>query len=264
MMNVIIAEDLVYVEKYTVGYEELKERAAEYPPDEVSGITGIPVDDIQKLAREYARVQPSVIRIGVAIERHPGGGQAVRALASLPALFGAWRRVGGGILQLPLWAFPVKWDTLMRPEWITPNTRVLNQWRLGPALTGEMDLDPPIKSLFMYNSNPLVVAPEQSKILAGLAREDLFTVVSEQFMTDTALQVDIVLPATTQLEQYEIMFSWGHFYLSLNQPAIEPLGEAVPKRSSSAAWRTSWVSMTRTGNATISRWPSTPSTGTRR
>ncbi|WP_207956075.1 molybdopterin-containing oxidoreductase family protein [Rubrobacter marinus] len=233
MMNVIISEGLIdrdYVENYTVGYEELAERAAEYPPDLVAGITGVPADDIRKLAREYATQQPSVIRLGVAIERHPGGGQAVRALASLPALVGAWRRVGGGILQLPLWAFPIKWDGLMRPDWIRPNTRVLNQWHLGRALTGEMDLDPPIKSLMVYNSNPAVVAPEQRKVLAGLAREDLFTVVSEQFMTDTALHADLVLPAATQLEQYDMMFSWGHFYLSLNQPAIDPLGEAVPNR----------------------------------
>ncbi len=162
------------------------------------------------------------------MERHSGGGQTVQALTCLPALVGAWRHVGGGILQLPVWAFPVKWDSLMRPEWITPGTRVLNQWKLGAALTGELHLDPPIRSLFVYNSNPMVVAPEQEKIVAGLAREDLFTVVSEHFITDTARYADIVLPATTQMEQHEIMFSWGHFYLTLNQRAIAPRGEAVP------------------------------------
>lgn len=231
MINVIVSEDLIdhdYVDDYTVGFDDLKARAAEYPPEKVSAITGIPADDIRKLAREYATTQPSVIRIGVAIERHAGGGQTVRAAACLPALVGAWRNVGGGILQLPIWAFPVKWDGLMRPDWITPGTRVLNQWRLGPALTGEEKLDPPIKSLFVYNSNPMIVTPEQAKIADGLAREDLFTVVSEQFLTDTARYADIVLPATTQLEQFDIMFSWGHLYLSLNMPAIEPLGEAVP------------------------------------
>ena len=152
----------------------------------------------------------------------------MRAIASLPGLTGAWRNVGGGILQLPFWAFPLKWDVLQRPELIQPGTRVLNQWLLGPALTGELDLDPPIKGLFVYNSNPVVVAPDQEKTVAGLAREDLFTVVSEQYLTDTADFADIVLPATTQLEQFDIMFSWGHLYISLNQPAIEPLGEAVP------------------------------------
>jgi len=231
MINVITAENLVdrdYVQTYTVGYEELVERAKQFPPEKVARITGIPADDIRKLAREYASTRPSVIRIGVAVERHSGGGQTVRALTCLPALVGAWRDVGGGILQLPIWAFPVKWDALMRPEWIKPGTRVLNQWKLGAALTGELKLDPPIQSLVVYNANPMVVAPEQEKIIQGLAREDLFTVVSEHFVTDTARYADIVLPATTQMEQYDIMFSWGHFYLSLNQRAIAPRGEAVP------------------------------------
>jgi anaerobic selenocysteine-containing dehydrogenase len=231
MINIIVSEGLTdkdYVEKYTVGYDELAERAKEYPPEKVAAITGIPADDIRKLAREYATTRPSVIRIGVAVERHSGGGQTVRALTCLPALIGAWREVGGGILQLPIWAFPVKWDALLRPDWIKPGTRVLNQWKLGAALTGEMQLDPPIQSLFVFNANPAVVVGEQDKVLKGLAREDLFTVVSEHFVTDTARFADIVLPATTQMEQYDIMFSWGHFYLSLNPPAIKPQGEAVP------------------------------------
>jgi anaerobic selenocysteine-containing dehydrogenase len=231
MMHVIIAEGLVdqdYVDRHTAGYPELKEHVRQYSPEWAARVTGIPAEDIRTLAREYATTQPSVIRIGVAIERHTGGGQAVRAIASLPALVGGWRRPGGGILQLPIWAFPIKWELLMRPEFIRPGTRIINQWRLGPALTGELGLDPPVKALFVYNSNPMVVAPDQEKIAAGLAREDLFTVVSEQFLTDTADFADIVLPATTQLEQFDIMFSWGHHYLSLNQPAIEPLGETVP------------------------------------
>ncbi len=231
MINVITTEGLIdkeYVERYTVGYDELVDRASEYTPEKVASITGIDAEDIRKLAREYATTRPSVIRIGVAVERHSGGGQTVRALTCLPALVGAWRDVGGGILQLPIWAFPVNWDGLMRPDWIKPGTRVLNQWKLGAALTGELELDPPIKSLFVYNANPMVVAPEQEKVIDGLLREDLFTVVSEQFITDTARYADIVLPATTQMEQHDIMFSWGHFYLSLNQQAISPRGEAVP------------------------------------
>ena len=230
MMHVIIDERLVdvhYVEKYTVGYAELKERVREYTPERVSQISGVPAADVRRLAREYATVQPSVIRIGVAIERHAGGGQTVRALSCLPALVGAWRRPGGGLLQMPIWAFPLKWDILLRPDLIRPGTRVINQWRLGPALTGELGLTPPIKALFVYNCNPVVVVPEQDKIVAGLSREDLFTVVSEQFPTDTTDFADVVLPATTQLEQFDIMYSWGHLYLSLNMPAIPPLGEAV-------------------------------------
>src|SRR5215475_9161710 len=230
MMNVIISEDLVdhdYVRNYTEGFEELRDRVQAYSPERVAEITNISPQDIRTLAREYATTQPSVIRIGVAIERHTGGGQTVRAAACLPALVGAWRRVGGGLLQMPIWAFPVKWENLMRSDWIKPGTRVLNQWRLGPALTGEEPLDPPIKSLFVYNSNPAIVVPEQEKIIQGLKREDIFTVVSEQFLTDTARYADILLPATTQLEQFDLMFSWGHLYLSLNQQAIAPLGESV-------------------------------------
>jgi anaerobic selenocysteine-containing dehydrogenase len=231
MMNVIIADGLVdrdYVNNYTVGYDELKERAAQFPPEKVAALTGIAASDVRKLAREFATIQPSVIRMGVGIERHAGGGNAVRALSCLPALVGSWRHCGGGILHMPIWAFPVNWDAVSRPDWIKPGTPVINQWRLGRALTGELPLKTQIQSLFVYNSNPMVVVPEQEKVERGLAREDLFTVVSEQFLTDTALFADIVLPATTQLEQFDLMFSWGHLYLTLNEPAIAPLGEAVP------------------------------------
>ena len=231
MMNVIIGRGLVdsdYVANYTVGYEELAERVEQYTPEWASPITGVPVDDIVTLATEYATTAPAAIRIGVAVERHAGGGQTVRSIACLPALVGAWRHVGGGLLQLPLWAFPINWGTLHGADMIRPGTRVVNQFQLGPALTGGLGLDPPIKALFVYNSNPVTQASHQDLTLQGLARDDLFTVVSEQFLTDTADYADIVLPATTQLEQFDLMFSWGHFYLSLNQPAIEPLGEAVP------------------------------------
>ncbi|TXL76669.1 molybdopterin oxidoreductase family protein [Vineibacter terrae] len=230
MMNVIIAEGLVdrdYVEKHTVGFDELEERAAQFPPDKVAAITGVAADDVRRLAREFATTQPSVIRMGVAIERSAGGGNTVRALSCLPALVGSWRHCGGGILHMPIWAFPVNWDAVSRPDWIRPGTPVVNQWRLGQALMGELPLTTPIQSLFVFNSNPMVVIAEQEKLERGLAREDLFTVVSEQFLTDTALYADIVLPATTQLEQFDLMFSWGHLYLTLNEPAIAPLGEAV-------------------------------------
>jgi anaerobic selenocysteine-containing dehydrogenase len=231
MMHVIINEGLTddaYIRDHTVGFEELRERVQQYTPEFAAAETGLDAADIRTLAREYAAAEPSLIRIGVAIERHAGGGQTVRALASLPALVGAWRKVGGGILQLPLWAFPVNWPAFLGAELIKPGTRVLNQFNLGRNLNGEARLDPPIKALMVYNSNPLVVCPEQEKMVEGLEREDLFTVVSEHFMTDTADYADLVLPATSQLEQHDIMFSWGHLYVSLNQPAIEPLGEAIP------------------------------------
>ena len=229
MMHVIITEGLTdeaYVRDHTVGYEELVERVQQYTPEWAETETGIPAADIRTLAREYATSEPSMIRIGVAIERHAGGGQTVRSIACLPALVGAWRKVGGGLLQLPLWAFPVNWGALMHPELATPGTRVINQFSLGQALTGEL-AGPPVNALMVYNSNPLIVCPDQDKMVAGLSREDLFTVVSDHFLTDTARYADIVLPATTQLEQKDIMFSWGHLYVALNTPAIEPLGEAV-------------------------------------
>jgi anaerobic selenocysteine-containing dehydrogenase len=246
LIHVITTEGLIdrdYVDNYSIGYDELAERAAIYTPDYVSGITGIAADDIRTLAREYATTPPAVIRIGVAVERHAGGGQTVRAISCLPALIGAWRHVGGGLLQLPIWAFPVKWDVLMRPDLQGEDLRIVNLWQLGPVLTGELGFDPPIKSLFVYNANPMAMVTEQGKIEAGLAREDLFTVVSEHFMTDTARFADIVLPATTQLEQKDLMFSWGHLYLSYNNQAIEPLGEAVSP----------WASTIRRSSAAMTR-----------
>ncbi|MAA73138.1 MAG: molybdopterin oxidoreductase [Salinisphaeraceae bacterium] len=235
MMRVIINEGLVdedYVGRYTTGYDELVEHVQAYTPEFAAQATGVDADLIREFAREYARSQPSAIRIGVAIERSAGGGQLVRALACMPALVGAWRQPGGGLLQLPLWAFPVNWDRLHRADLADPQTRVINQWYLAGALAddqaGPQTLDPPIRSLFVYNSNPLVVAPDQMKMKQGLARDDLFTVVSEHFVTDTAKYADLILPATTQVEQWDLMFSWGHLYLSLNTPSIEPCGEAVP------------------------------------
>jgi len=230
MMNVIIQEGLVdydYVEKYTLGYEELKARAAEFPVERVSEITGIPAADIVKLAREYATTPPAAIREGVALERCPGGGDAVRAITCLPALIGAWRHVGGGAVEMPIYEFPMSVAHVSRPDWIKPGTRVLNELDLGAALTGKMKLDPPIKSVFVYNSNPVSQAPDAGELVRGLQREDLFTVCSELFITDTAKYADILLPSTMQAEQYDIMVTWGHLYIMLNQPAIPAPGECV-------------------------------------
>ncbi len=231
MMHVIIAEDLVdhdYVAKYTLGYDELKERAAQFPPERVAEITGIPADDIRRLAREYATTQPSAIRQGVAIERSPGGGDAVRLVTSLPALVGAWRHVGGGTVEMPIWDFPFNFDFIQRPDWIRPGTRVVNELDLGRALTGEINLDPPLMSVFIHNSNPVSQQQNANKLRQGLEREDLFTVVSELFMTDSARYADIILPAALQAEQYDLQVTWGHLYVMLNQPAIGLPGECVP------------------------------------
>jgi anaerobic selenocysteine-containing dehydrogenase len=218
--------DREWVEKHTVGFPELAARAAEFTPDYVEQVTGVPADDIATFAREFATVQPSVIRMGVALERHAGGGQTIRAVCAIPALAGSWRHVGGGLLQMPLWEFPVDWARVSRPDYIRPGTRVVNNLQLGRALVGDMKLDPPIMGLYVYNTNPVSQAPETNTIVKGLSREDLFFVVAEHFVTDTAAYADIVLPATMAGEHDDMMFSWGHFYLTINEQAIEPCGEA--------------------------------------
>jgi anaerobic selenocysteine-containing dehydrogenase len=237
IINSIIAYGLVdrdYVEQHTYGFEELKARAAEFTPDYVEKITGVKASDIAKFAKEFATTQPSVIRIGVALERHAGGGQAIRAVCALPALVGSWRHVGGGLLQMPLWDFPVDWMKVSRGDWIKPGTRAINNLKLGAALTGEMKLDPPLKSLFVFCTNPVSQAPETNKIVKGLKREDLFTVVAEHFLTDTAKYADIVLPSAMAGEAEDMMWSWGHFYFTYNQKAVDPPGECKP---TSEMWR---------------------------
>jgi anaerobic selenocysteine-containing dehydrogenase len=236
-INAIITQGLAdkeYVEKHTHGYAELAARAAEFTPDYVESITGVPAADVMKFGREFATAQPSVIRLGVALERSAGGAQAIRAACCLPALVGSWRHVGGGLMQMPLWDFPVDWMKVSRGDWIKPGTRVVNNLRLGAALTGEMKLDPPIKSLFVYCTNPVSQAPETNKIVKGLQRDDLFTVVAEHFLTDTAKYADIVLPAAMAGEAEDMMWSWGHFYFTYNQKAVEPPGECLP---TSEMWR---------------------------
>lgn len=230
MINVLIAENLVdqdYVDQYTVGYPELKAKAASCTPEWAERITGVGAEAIRRLAREYAGTESASIRIGVALERSAGGAQAIRAICCLPALTGAWKYPAGGIYQAPLWEFPIKWDQVCRPDWIKPGTRVVNLLHIGRALTGEMKLDPPIKSIFVSNTNPVTQAPETDKILAGLKREDLFTVVADHFVSDTAAYADIVLPAAMAAEMDDMMFSWGHLYFTLNQKAIDPPGEAL-------------------------------------
>jgi anaerobic selenocysteine-containing dehydrogenase len=237
VINSIIAQGLIdkdYVEQHTYGFEELKARAAEFTPDYVEKITAVKASDIAQFAREFATTQPSVIRLGVALERHAGGGQAIRAVCALPALVGSWRHVGGGLLQMPLWDFPVDWAKVSRGDWIKPGTRAINNLRLGAALTGEMKLDPPLKSLFVFCTNPVSQAPETNKIVKGLKRDDLFTVVAEHFLTDTAKYADIVLPAAMAGEAEDMMWSWGHFYFTYNQKAVDPPGECKP---TSEMWR---------------------------
>lgn len=231
MIHVIITEGLVdqdYVDQYTVGYAELAARAQERTPEWAAEITGIPADDIRRFAREYATTAPAAIRLGVALERSYGGSQAIRAVTCLPALIGAWRHVGGGALQFPVWEHPYKFDVICRPDWIPEGTPVVNNLQLGRVLTGEIALETPIQSMMVWNTNPLTQAPETDKIARGLAREDLFLVVAEHFMSDTAAYADIVLPAAMGAEMEDMILSWGHLYLTYNTKCIEPPGEALP------------------------------------
>ncbi len=231
MMNVIITEGLVdqdYVDNYTVGYAELVARVKTRTPEWAEKITGIPAADIRQFAREYATTPPAAIRLGVALERSYGGSQAIRAVTCLPALIGAWRHVGGGALQFPVWEHPYKFDVICRPDLIPEGTPVVNNLQLGRVLTGETKLATPIKSMMVWNTNPITQAPETDKIIKGLMREDLFTVVAEHFMSDTAAYADIVLPASMGAEMEDMILSWGHLYLTYNEKCIESPGETIP------------------------------------
>ncbi|MDD1607481.1 MAG: molybdopterin oxidoreductase family protein [Methylococcaceae bacterium] len=231
MIHTIIAEGLVdqdYVDKYTVGFEALKERAKTRTPEWAEAITGIPAEVIRTLSREYARTQPAAIRLGVALERHYGGGQTIRAVSCLPALTGAWRYVGGGALQFPVWEHPYKFDVICRPDLIPEGTRVINALQIGRALTNEPPAGAPIKSMMCWNANPVTQAPETDKIVEGLMNEDLFLVSAEHFISDTACYADILLPASMGAEMEDMILSWGHLYLTYNAKCVESAGEAIP------------------------------------
>ena len=177
-----------------------------------------------KFNRRYARKQPSLIRLNYGLQRHYGGGMAVRTIACLPAIVGAWRYPGGGALLSTSGAYEFAVDRLTRPDLTPPGTRTINMNQLAEALTGALP-GPPIRALYVYNCNPAAVTPDQKRVIAGLARDDLFTVVHEQFATDTVDYADIVLPSTTQLEHLDVHGSYGHHFVMLNPSAIAPRGE---------------------------------------
>ena len=235
MMNVIIGENLYdadYVERYTVGFEQLREKVQEYSPERVAPWTGISACDIRKLAREYATTRPAVIRVNDGVQRSEGGGTAMRAITMLPCITGSWKEVGGGLQYATSGAFALALDkqTLARSDLMVTAlgrpARVVNMVELGKALN-TLD-DPPVKALFVYNSNPAAVCPDQNEVLRGLRRPDLFTVVHEQFFTDTTDYADIVLPATTFFEHKDLQGAYGHYFLQMSDQAIEPLGESRP------------------------------------
>lgn len=230
LMHVIIKENLYdtdYVARYTVGFDDLKTRVQEYPPEKVAAWTGISADDIRKLAREYATQRPSVIRVNYGIQRSERGGMAMRAVTMLPCLTGSWKELGGG-LQLSLsGAYGLNRTALEMPELMEKAlgrpARTVNMVQLGSALNSLSD--PPVKALFVYNSNPAAVCPNHNEVIRGLRRADLFTVVHEQFFTDTTDYADIVLPATTFFEHKDLQTAYGHYYLQVSNQAMEPLGE---------------------------------------
>ena len=230
LMHILFREGWVNEEwaaEHTVGLEPLRRRAREWTPAAAAEVTGLTVAQIVALARDYGTTRPSLIRCSMGLQRHSYGGNTIRALACLPALVGDYGQAGGGLLYSTggYWGFPA--EVLCPPELsrmsAVPNPRVINMNRLGAAL---LEADPPVRSLFVFNSNPAAVAPNSRRVLAGLAREDLFTVVHELFLTDTALQADLVLPATSQFEHWDLHKAYGHLYVSLNRPVMAPRGEA--------------------------------------
>lgn len=237
MMRVIVDAGLVdrdYLDRYAEGYDELLQRLKDYPLDRVASLTGLPATDIERLAREYATTSPAAIRTLIGMEHHRNGAMIFRTLACLPILIGAWRQRGGGFCRSTgaLQYSTMNIDGLVMPQLEQPLTRTLNMRDLGHLLAARYSasgpaLAPPIRSLCIYNSNPAVTNPNQKLVRAGLARDDLFTVVHDLVLTDTAKYADIVLPATSQIEALDLMPAWGHLYLSLNRPAIAPCGEAV-------------------------------------
>jgi anaerobic selenocysteine-containing dehydrogenase len=228
MMHVIIGEqrcDSDYVTRHTLGFDRLAERVQDYPPEKVARICGIEAQAVIDLAREYARARPAAIRVNYGLQRHAGGGMAVRTIACLPALVGAWRDAAGGVLLSTADFYGLDHAALERADLIPNRPRTINQAALGEALLGAQ---PPVKAVYVYNNNPVAVCPDSNKVIAGFSRPDLFCVAHDIFLTDTTDYADIVLPATTQLEHLDVHKSYGHLYALANNPAIAPLGESRP------------------------------------
>ena len=233
MMHILIRDDLVdhdYLEKYTDGFDELSVQVTEWTPLRAAQVCGISVDDIESLARDYGTIRPSFIRTLIGAEHRQHGAMFFRTLSCLPMLVGAWREKGGGFARsVGSYAAVNVDDSVFTVDSLSAGRerRPLSMNEIGQVLN-DHNLDPAVKALFVYNGNPLVTAPNAELIRQGLERDDLFTVVSEQFMTDTARYADVIFPACTQIEQVDVVPAWGHLYLGWNEKAIEPLGESVP------------------------------------
>jgi len=226
MMHVLINEGLYdadYVARYTFGFDKLKEKVQEYPPQLVADLTGIAAPDIVRLAREYAGTRPAAIRVNYGIQRSENGAMAMRAVCMLPCLVGAWKEVGGGLQMSLSGSYNLNKDALQNEDLQPGPTRIVNMVEFGRALN-ELK-DPPVKALFVYNSNPAAIAPDHNRVIRGLKRDDLFTVVHEQFLTDTCDYADIVLPATTFFEHKDLQTAYGHYFMQVSEQAIAPVGE---------------------------------------
>jgi len=230
VMHVLIRDNLIdheYVAQHTTGFDELASHVADWTPDRAASICRVDAATIESFAREYGTTTPTFIRTLIGAEHHENGAQFFRTIVCLPSLTGAWKHRGGGYSRsVGSYAGGFVNDAWFNPSATAPR-REISMNRLGWALTTN-ELDPPVKALFVFNGNPVASVPEAGLITRGLQREDLFTVVSEQFMTDTARFADVIFPACTQIEQEDVMPSWGHLYMGYNHKAIEPLGESVP------------------------------------
>ncbi len=241
MAHVIFSEGLhdeAWLEQHSIGWQEFRERCAEFPPERVAQITGLDSNDIVTLARRYATETPSALRVGYGLNRTASGGSLIRAISCLPAVIGAWGKSGSGMLLSNSPHFPLNWSGVSRPD-LHPAEgepscqdygrsipRAINMNEIGKALLETQD--PPIRAVYVYNSNPLAVAPNSNLVRKGFERDDLFVVVHEQMMSDTARYADILLPATSQMEHLDLLRAYGHLYLNLCTPAIAPLGESRP------------------------------------
>ena len=237
LMHELIRHDWLdhdYLARHTLGWDALRTRALDWPPERAAATCGIDAEQIRALARDYGACRsdggPAAIRLNYGMQRVRGGGNAVRAIACLPALIGAWRQSAGGLLLSSSGQFPVQHHALERPDLRQRTSRTINMNTIGDDLLrpASASFGPAIEALIVYNSNPVAVAPDSGKVVQGFSREDLFTVVLEHFKTDTADHADYILPATTQLEHWDIHLSYGHTDVLLNRPAIAPLGEAKP------------------------------------
>jgi len=232
LMHELIANDWLdqdYIDRHTLGWEGLRERALQWSPERAAEVCGVPSAQIRQLARDWGSTPAAAIRLNYGMQRVRGGGNAVRAVACLPALTGAWRHRGGGLLMSSSSHFPVRRAALQRPDLLgSRRPRTINMSTIGDDLLrpASAEYGPQIEALIVYNSNPVAVAPESGKVVQGFGREDLFTVVLEHFQTDTADHADFILPATTQLEHWDIHTSYGHTDVLLNRPAIAPVGQA--------------------------------------